>query len=202
MQVAPLLEAAAWYLRVGRFLHRAIPFKPFLALHGIWTDGPEVCPEAMVVSHQPCVQELVKDVVLVKLSDVCAAEAAVGAVFSRGGRDEVREVSFDVNLDAGSRPLEVAEALKFVCHELVVGRVLQGQAVLKECPDFFWPNAAMSAAAGFGLAGLPAASGSRSAAHRGGIYRYQDALRPLMRRWPRHGNRQGCGGQNAVAAGG
>ena len=141
-------------------------------------------------------------VVLVKLSDVCAAEAAVGTVFSRGGRDEVREVSFDVNLDAGSRPLEVAEALKFVCHELVVGRVLQGQAVLKECPDFFWPNAAMSAAAGFGLAGLPAASGSRSAAHRGGIYRYQDALRPLMRRWPRHGNRQGCGGQNAVAAGG
>ena len=96
-------------------------------------------------------------VVLIKLSDVCAAEAAVGALFSRDGRDEVGEVSFDMNLDARSRPLEVAEALKFVCHELVVGRVLQGQEVLKECPDFFGPNAAMSAAAGFGLAGLPAA---------------------------------------------
>ena len=96
-------------------------------------------------------------VVLIKLSDVCAAEAAVGALFSRDGRDEVGEVSFDMNLDARSRPLEVAEALKFVCHELVVGRVLQGQEVLKECPDFFGPNAAMSAAAGFGLIGLPAA---------------------------------------------
>ena len=66
-------------------------------------------------------------------------------------------MSFDMNLDARSRPLEVAEALEFVCHELVVGRVLQGQEVLKECPDFFGPNAAMSAAAGFGLVGLPAA---------------------------------------------
>ena len=62
-----------------------------------------------------------------------------------------------MNLDARSRPLEVAEALEFVCHELVVGRVLQGQEVLKECPDFFGPNAAMSAAAGFGLVGLSAA---------------------------------------------
>ncbi|MFZ4778447.1 MAG: hypothetical protein ACOYM3_24010 [Terrimicrobiaceae bacterium] len=96
-------------------------------------------------------------VVLIKLSDACAAEAAVGAIFSRDSRDEVREVSFDVNLDAGSRPLEVAEALEFVCHELVVGRVLQGQEVLKECPDFFWPNAPMSAATGFGLVGLLAA---------------------------------------------
>ena len=50
-------------------------------------------------------------VVLIKLSDVCAAEAAVGALFSHDGRDEVGEVSFDMNLDARSRPLEVAEAL-------------------------------------------------------------------------------------------
>lgn len=96
-------------------------------------------------------------VVLIKLSDACAAEAAVGAILSRDGRDEVREVSFDVNLDAGSRPLEVAEALELVCHELVVGRVLQGQEILKECPDFFRPNAPMSAATGFGLVGLLAA---------------------------------------------
>ncbi len=96
-------------------------------------------------------------VVLIKLSDVCAAEAAAGALFSRDGRDEVGEVRFDMNFNAGSRPLEVAEAEKFVSHELVVGRVLQGQEVLKECPDFFGPNAAMSAAAGFGLAGPSAA---------------------------------------------
>lgn len=96
-------------------------------------------------------------VVLIKLADACAAEAAVGAIFSSDGRHEVREVSFDMNLDARSRPLEVAEAMKFVCHELVVGRVLQGQEVLKECPDVFGPNAAMSAAAGFGLVGFPAA---------------------------------------------
>jgi hypothetical protein len=96
-------------------------------------------------------------VVLIKLSDACAAEAAVDAIFSRDSGDEVGEVGFDVNLDAGSRPLEVAEALEFVCHKLVVGRVLQGQKVLKECPDIFWPNAPMSAATGFGLVGLLAA---------------------------------------------
>lgn len=95
-------------------------------------------------------------VVLIKLPDACAAEAAVGAIFSSDGRDEVREVRFDMNLDARSRPLEVAEALKFVCHKLVVGGVLQGQEVLKEGPDVFGPNAAMSAATGFGLVGFPA----------------------------------------------
>ena len=50
-------------------------------------------------------------VVLIKLADACAAEASVGALFSHDGRDEVGEVSFDMNLDARSRPLEVAEAL-------------------------------------------------------------------------------------------
>lgn len=52
-----------------------------------------------------------RTVVLIKLTDACAAEAAVGALFSHDGRDEVGEVSFDMNLDTRSRPLEVAEAL-------------------------------------------------------------------------------------------
>jgi hypothetical protein len=57
-------------------------------------------------------------------------------MFSHDGRDEVREVSFDMNLYAGARPLEVAEAFQFVRHELVVGRALQWQEVFEEGAGF------------------------------------------------------------------
>jgi hypothetical protein len=75
-------------------------------------------------------------VVLIKLADPGATETAVGALFAHSGRDEMGEMSFDMCLDAGSRPLEIAEALQFVRHELVVGRALQWQEVFEEGAGF------------------------------------------------------------------
>jgi len=69
----------------------------------------------------------------------------------------MREVGFDMNLDAGSGSLETAEPLHFVRHELVVGRVLQWQKVFKEGADGCGPSTATTAAAGFWLVRLPVA---------------------------------------------
>jgi len=94
-------------------------------------------------------------VVLIKFANPCTAEAPVGPLFSQRSRDEMREVGFDIDLDAGSSPLETAEPLHFVRHKLVVGRVLQWQEVFKESADLCGPGAAAATATGFGLVRLP-----------------------------------------------
>jgi hypothetical protein len=95
--------------------------------------------------------------VLIKFADPRSAEASIGSLFAQRCRDEMGEVSFDINFDAGSSPLETEEALHFVRHKLVIGRVLQWQEVFEEGTDFCGPKRVMVATTGFGLVGLPVA---------------------------------------------
>jgi hypothetical protein len=69
----------------------------------------------------------------------------------------MRQVGFDVGLDAGSSALEAAEAFHFIRHELIVGRILQGQKAFQEGVNPRGPWATMSATAWLGtIAGLVA----------------------------------------------
>ena len=63
-------------------------------------------------------------VVLPELSDVSAAEAAVGAGLARAGGHQVSEVFLDVSLDVGARAFEIAKPVEFIRHELIVGGTL------------------------------------------------------------------------------
>ena len=74
-------------------------------------------------------------VVLIEFANSGTAEAPVDAGLSDRSGNEMRKVCFDINLDAGPSPLETAEPLQFIRHELIVGRVLQWQKVFEEGAD-------------------------------------------------------------------
>ena len=78
-------------------------------------------------------------VVLIELADPRPAEPTVSPRLALRGRHQMRQVGFDVGLDAGSGALEAAEAFHFIRHELIVGRVLQGQKAFQEGFDHGGP---------------------------------------------------------------
>lgn len=94
-------------------------------------------------------------VVLPEFSDVSAAEAPVWLRFSRACGYQVGKVRFDIGLDAGAGTLELAEPIEFIRHELIVGRILQGQEGFEEVVNMRWPLSPMISTASSGLVGLP-----------------------------------------------
>jgi len=100
-------------------------------------------------------------VVLPELSDVLAAEAPVNPGLAGRRRHQMRIVCFDVGLDRGACPAESAEALEFVGHELVVGRILQGKELLEQASRLGGPILGAVSAAGLGaVVGALAQEGS------------------------------------------
>ena len=89
-------------------------------------------------------------VVLIELADPCPAEPTVSPRLALRGWYQMRQVGFDIGLDAGSSALEAAEAFHFIRHELIVGRALQGQKAFQEGFDPGGPWATMCAAAWLG----------------------------------------------------
>jgi len=85
---------------------------------------------------------------LKKFADVGPAKAPVGALFAQRRRNEMGEEGFDMSLHAGTGSLETVEALQFICHELIVGRVLQGQEAFQEGADLCRPVGRVVAATG------------------------------------------------------
>ena len=73
---------------------------------------------------------------LPELTDVSAAEAAIGAVLVRAGGHEVREVFFDVGLDVGAGAFEIAKPIEFIRHELIVGGLCKGRKVSRKVMAF------------------------------------------------------------------
>ena len=96
-------------------------------------------------------------VVLIELADPCPAKPTVSSRLALRGWHQMRQVGFDIGLDAGSSALEAAEAFHFIRHKLIVGRVLQGQKAFQKGVNPGGPWATMRAAAWLGtIAGLVA----------------------------------------------
>ena len=90
-------------------------------------------------------------VMLPEIADFGAAEPPVGAGFAFGCWNQVREMNFDVGLDAGACAGEAAEPQQLVADELVVGRILERQEALEKSERLWWPWHEMVAATGDGL---------------------------------------------------
>ena len=96
-------------------------------------------------------------VVLIELADPRPAEPKVSPRLALRGWHQMGQVRFDVGLDTGSGALEAAESAHFIRHELIVGRVLQGQKAFQEGFDHGGPWATMGSTAWLGTtAGLVA----------------------------------------------
>ena len=89
---------------------------------GVIIDGEQ--QDLFVGGRPPLVDGTV---VLPEFADVGAAETPVGPGLARAGGHQMSEVRFDIGFDVGAGALETAEPLHFIGHELIVGRVLQGQ---------------------------------------------------------------------------
>jgi hypothetical protein len=96
-------------------------------------------------------------IMLKKFTNARPAEAPVGPLFAQRSCHEMGEEGFDMSLDAGTSPLETIEPLQFICHQLVIGRILQGQKAFQESADLRRPVGRMVAATGLWLVGLPVA---------------------------------------------
>ena len=94
-------------------------------------------------------------VVLPKLADVGSAKTPVGANARRRSREKMREVFFEVRLDAGACADEAVKALEFIRHELEIGRAREGQKQLQKSDDVGRPEGTMRAAARLWAKGAP-----------------------------------------------
>jgi hypothetical protein len=94
---------------------------------------------------------------LKKFANAGSAKAPVGALFAQRSRNKMGEEGFDMSLHAGTDSLETVEALQFICHELVVGRILQGQEAFQEGADIRRPVGRVVAATGLWRVGFAVA---------------------------------------------
>lgn len=86
-------------------------------------------------------------VVLPKFADVGPAKTAVGANARRRSRKKMREVFFEISLNAGACADEAVKSLEFIRHELEIGRAREGQKLLQKSEDVARPERTMRATA-------------------------------------------------------
>jgi hypothetical protein len=96
-------------------------------------------------------------IMLKKFANAGPAKAPIGALFAQRSRNEMGEEGFDMSLHAGTGSLETVKALQFICHKLVVGRILQGQEAFQEHADIRRPVGRVIAATGLWRVGFAVA---------------------------------------------
>ena len=86
-------------------------------------------------------------VVLPKFADMSPAKTPVGANARRRNREQMREVFFEISLNAGTSADEAVKPLEFIGHELEIGRTREGQKLLQKSDDVARPERTMRATA-------------------------------------------------------
>ena len=93
---------------------------------------------------------------LPKLADIGPAKAPIRADARRRSWEKMREVFFEVSLDAGASADEAMKALEFIRHELKIRRARKRQKLLQKSHHTGRPKSAMRATAGLWGKGVAA----------------------------------------------